>query len=115
VAQGPGLGLLQSQRLDDDDAAVRGLGGKRVLEGERAHLLRQADGVAARLWAKCTAAAAKQIDPRRAVPGIAGALLPVHFLAGARDVRAIFHRVRTALAFGQLPHHATMDDVGARL
>jgi hypothetical protein len=57
-------------------------------------------------------------DPWRAEPVPfcrAGALLPVHLLAGAVDLGAVLHLVGAALAFGELPHHAALNDVGARL
>src|SRR5581483_8268260 len=65
--------------------------------------------------AERTAAAAEQVDAGRAVAGRAGPLLPVHFFAGAMDVGAVLHFVGATLALGQLPDHAAMDDVGARL
>src|SRR5208282_4508491 len=80
AAQRLGLGLRQAQRLDDDDAVILGLGRERVLERQRPDLLRQADGMAARLRAERAAAAAEQIDAGGAVAGGAGALLPVHLL-----------------------------------
>src|SRR5690349_15213772 len=45
----------------------------------------------------------------------AGPLLAVHFLTGARDLRAVLDLVRAALTLGELPHDATMNDIGARL
>ena len=115
AAQRLGLGVLHVQRLDDNDAVILGLGRERMLERQRADLFRQADLVAAGLRAERAAAAAEQVDPRRAVTRRAGALLPVHLLAGAVDVGAVLHLVRAGLALGQLPHHAAMNEVGARL
>ena len=115
AAQRLGLGFLQIERLDDDDAVVLGLGGQRVPERERAHLLRQADFMAARMRTERAATAAEQIDARRAVAGRAGALLAIHLLAGAMDVGAVLDRVRAGLALGELPNDAAMNDVGARL
>ena len=71
--------------------------------------------MAARMRAERTAAASEQIDARGAVAGAAGALLAVHFLAGAMDVGAVLDRVRAGLPLGQLPNDAAMNDVGARL
>src|SRR6516164_8833583 len=85
-----------------------------MLERQRAHLLRQADGVAACVRAEGTAAAAEQIDAGRAVARGASALLPIHLLAGAVDVRPVLHLMRAALTFRQLPDDATVNDVGAR-
>src|SRR5215469_5214205 len=86
-----------------------------MLERERAYLLRQANGVTARVRAERAAAAAKQIDARGAVARRAGALLPIHLLAGARDLGPILDLVGAALALRQLPHHAAMNDVDAWL
>src|SRR5262249_51543555 len=44
-----------------------------------------------------------------------GTLLPVHFFAGTVDLAAIFNVMRAALAFGELPAHAAMQDVCSRL
>src|SRR5262249_21678236 len=115
AAQRLGLGFLHAERLDHQNAAVLGLGGERMLERERAHLLRQANGVTAGVRAEGAAAAAEQIDARGAMARRAGAFLPVHFLAGARDLRPVFDLVGAALTLRQLPHHAAMNDVGARL
>src|SRR5262249_31178698 len=101
--------------VEHDDAAVLGLGGERMLERERAHLLGQIDGVAARGRAERAAAAAKEIDPGRAVTSRAGALLPVHLLASAMDLSAVLHVMSAALALGELPGDAALQDVGARL
>src|SRR5262245_54235960 len=115
TAQRFGLGFLHGQRLDHQNAAVLGFGGQRVLERQRTHFLRQADGVTARVRAKRSTAAAEQIDARGAVARRTGALLPIHLLAGARDLRPVLDLVGAALAFCQLPDDAAMNDVGARL
>ena len=47
--------------------------------------------------------------------GAAGALLRVHLLAGAPDLGAVLGLVGAALALGELPVDAALDDVGARL
>src|SRR5262249_27998243 len=109
------LAVLHARLVEYDDAAVLGLGGQRVLERERAHLLRQTDRVAARGRAERAAATAEQIDPRRAVAGRTGALLPVHLLAGTVDLGAVPAVMGTALALGELPVDATVQDVRARL
>src|ERR1700733_4152610 len=115
AAQRLGLGVLHAQRLDDDDAAVFGFGRERMPQRQRADLLRQADGVAAVVRTERAAAAAEQIDARRAVTGGAGALLAVHFLAGAVDIRPVLDRMGAAAALGELPHHTAMNEIGARL
>ena len=113
-AQRLGLGFLHGERLDDDDAAVFCLRRQRVPQRERPDLLRQADLVAARMRAERAAAAAEQVDARRAVTGGAGALLPVHLLAGAVDVGPVLHFMRAGAALGQLPDDAAVDQIGAR-
>src|SRR5438477_12907117 len=60
-------------------------------------------------------AAAELRHAGRAVTGAAGALLLVHLLAGAPDVGAALHLVGAGLTLVELPLHATLDDVGARL
>ena len=110
-----GLGVLQRHLVDDDDAAVLGLGRQRVLERERAHLLRQVDGVAAHHRTEGASAAAELRHARRAVTGAAGALLRIHLLAGAPDFGAVLGLVGAALALGELPVDAALQDVGARL
>src|SRR5262249_8435823 len=110
-----GLGFLPGKRLDPQNAAVFGFGGQRVLERQRAHFLRQADGVTACVRSERTAAAAEQIDARRAVTRRAGALLAVHLFSGARDLRPVLDLMGAALAFRQLPDDAAMNNVGARL
>src|SRR5262249_55060914 len=62
-----------------------------------------------------TAAAAEQVDARRAVTCTAGALLRVHFLAGAPDLGTVLHVVRAGAALGELPDNAALDQVGTRL
>ena len=115
AAQRLGLGFLQIQRVDDDDAVVFCFGGQRMLERQRAHLLRQADFMAAWMRAEGTATASEQIDARRAMAGRTGALLAIHLLAGAMDVGTVFDGVRAGLPLGQLPNDAAMNNVSARL
>src|SRR5580704_5026650 len=86
-----------------------------MLERERAYFLRQPDLVAAGMRTERTAAAAEQVDALGTVTGPAGTLLRVHFLAGAMNVGAVLDFVSAALALGELPNHATMNNVGARL
>src|SRR5690348_17275028 len=114
AAQRLGLGFLHGKRLDHQNAAVLGFGRQCMLERERTYLLRQPDGMTARVRSKRAPAAAEQIDSRGAVARRAGALLAIHFLAGARDLRPVFDLMRATLAFRQLPDHAAMDDVGPR-
>ena len=89
--------------VEHDDAAVLGFGRKRVLERQRAHLLRQTDRMAARRRPERTAAAAEQVDLGWTVTGRAGALLPIHLLAGAVDLGAVLDVMGAALALGELP------------
>ena len=91
------------------------LADERVLERERAHLLRQAVLVAAHQRTERTAAAAEQVGAGRAVTGAAGALLRVHLLAGAVDLGAVLDLVGAGAALGELPAHAALQQVGARL
>src|SRR5262249_17781217 len=86
-----------------------------MLERKRTHLLGQSDFVAARGRAERPAAAAEEVDPRRAVARAAGALLPIHFLAGAMDLGAVLDRVSPGAALGELPNNAALNEVGARL
>src|SRR6516225_9778859 len=86
-----------------------------MLKGERAHLLRQIDRMAARGRTERAAAAAEQVDPGRAVAGRAGALLAIHLLAGALDLGAVLDVMGAGLALGELPAHAAMQNVRARL
>src|SRR5579859_3907109 len=86
-----------------------------MAQRQRPHLLRQIDRVAAHDRAERAAAAAKQIGPRRAVAGPAGALLPVYLLAGARDIGAVLHRMGAGLTLGELPVDAAVNQIGARL
>ena len=62
------------------------------LQRQRAHLLGQLDGVAARLGPERLAAAAPLRHRLVAVAGAAGALLLVHLLAGDRDFRPVLAR-----------------------
>src|SRR5215470_19094560 len=71
--------------------------------------------MAARGRAERAAATAEQVDLGRAMAGGAGALLPIHLLAGAVDLAAVLDVVGAGLALGQLPHHAALQDVDARL
>src|SRR5260370_28170717 len=98
-----------------NDASVPRLGRQGVLEGERAHLLRQSGRVAARRRPERATAPAEEIDPGGAVTCRAGTLLPVHFLTGAVDLAAVLDVMPTPLALGELPPHAAMQDVCSRL
>src|SRR3954447_2401424 len=62
-----------------------------------------------------TTAAAELRHTRRAVASAARALLLVHLLAGAPDVRPALGLVSPGLTLGKLPLHAALDDVLARL
>src|ERR1019366_6682491 len=71
--------------------------------------------MAAHHRAEGASAAAELRHARRAVTGAAGALLRIHLLAGAPDFRAVLGLMRAALALGELPVDATLQDVAARL
>src|SRR6478752_5256907 len=71
--------------------------------------------MAARGWTERATAPAEEINPGGAVTRRAGAFLPVHLLAGAVDFAAVLDVVRAALALGELPAHATMQNVCSRL
>src|SRR6201987_4474076 len=86
-----------------------------MLERKRANLLRQVGGVRTHHRTERTAAATELRHAGRAVTGTAGALLLVHLLAGTPDIGATLRLVGAGLALVQLPLHATLDDVGARL
>src|SRR5438128_625923 len=83
-------------------AAILRLRRERMAQRKRAHFLRQVDRVIARMRTERAAAAAEQVRARRTVAGTAGALLRMHLLAGAPDVRAVLHRVCAGAAFGEL-------------
>src|SRR6478736_1087749 len=110
-----GLGFLDLRIVDHDQPAVLGLRRQRMLERQRAHLLRQAGLVRANNRAERTATAAELRHAGRAVTGATGALLLVHLLAGAPDFGAAFCLVRSGLALVELPLHATLNDVGTGL
>src|ERR1700756_5126541 len=86
-----------------------------MLERKRADLLRQVGGVRAHHRAEGTAAATELRHAGRTVAGAAGALLLVHLLAGAPDLGAALGLVGAGLALVELPLHAALDDVLARL
>src|SRR6185312_15162008 len=113
--QGLGLGRFQLGRLDDDEIAVLGFGGERVLESQCAHLLRQVGGMGADHWAKGSAAAAELRHAGRAMASATRTLLLVHLLAGAPDLGAALGLVRAGLALVELPLDAAGNDVLARL
>src|SRR5687767_6721495 len=70
--------------------------------------------MAAHLRAEGAAAAPELGGARGAVAGVAGALLLVDLLGRAIDLRPVLDRVRAGLALGELPAHATLQDIGAR-
>ena len=110
-----GLGLGQLQLVDDDDASRLGLGRQRMLQAERAHLLRQVVLMAADDRAVGLAAAAELRSASRMVTGAARTLLLVHLGAGARDFGAALGLVRALLLLGELPAHDALQDVLARI
>ena len=86
-----------------------------MAQRQRAHLLGQVMRVAANDRTHRATAAAELRHARRAVTGAAGALLLVHLLAGAVDVRAAERLVVAGLALGELPAHHARDQVRAGL
>src|ERR1039457_7385080 len=65
--------------------------------------------------AEGASAAAELRHACRAVTSAAGAFLRIHLLAGAPDFRAVLGLVRAALALGELPVDAALQDIAARL
>src|SRR6059058_2178787 len=109
------LGVLYLRIVNHDQAAVLGLRRQGMLERQRAHLLRQVGRVRANHRTERTSTAAELRHAGRAVTGAAGALLLVHLLAGAPDIGAALRLVGAGLALVELPLHAALDDVLARL
>src|SRR3954471_19445619 len=110
-----GLGFLEIEAVEHDQAAALGLGRERHPEPERADLLVQrrieiADAGAVRL-----AAADEDRGAAIAVAGGAAALLPAELLAGAGDVGALAGAAGGAAALLELPSDDAVQDVGARL
>src|SRR5437764_11818597 len=110
-----GLGVLDLRIVDHEQAAVLGLRRQSMLERQRAHLLRQVGRVRANHRTERTATAAELRHAGRAVTSTAGALLLVHLLAGTPDIGAALRLVRSGLALVELPLHATLENVLARL
>src|SRR5947207_10542587 len=110
-----GLGRIELRRFDHDQAAVLCLGRKRMAKRQGANLLWQVDRVRTHHGTERAATTAELRHPGRAVTRAAGALLLVHFLAGAPDVRAALGLVGPRLALGELPLHAALNDILARL
>src|ERR1700756_574136 len=86
-----------------------------MLERKRANLLRQVGGVRTHHRTEAPATAAELRHAAGAVTGAAGALLLVHLLAGAPDLGAALGLVGTGLTLVELPLHAALDDILARL
>src|SRR4051794_25602882 len=82
---------------------------------QRAHFLRQTDFMAAWRRSERAATAAEQVDPVRAMPRRAAALLPRELLAGAPDLRAVLDVMGAGSPLGELPDDVTLDQVLARL
>src|SRR4029450_934087 len=109
--QHTGLAIFDGRLVEHDETAVLGLGRQRMPERQRAHFLRQIDRVTPRGRSEGAATTAAEIAPGGPVACRAGALLPVHFLPGTVDFATVLDVVRAALALGELPAHATMQDV----
>src|SRR5438477_10710003 len=110
-----GLGSVELRRFDHDQPAVLCLGRKRRPKRQGTNLLWQIDRVRTHDRAERAATTAELRHTGRAVTRAAGALLLVHLLAGAPDVRAALGLVGPGLALGELPLHAALDDILARL
>ena len=112
-----GCGLRRGQRctVQDHQRTVLGLGGQGVTQGQRADLLGEVDLVAAVHRTVRLGTADELGRFARAVTGATGALLLVHLLPGPGDFVAGLDLVRAGAALGQLPDHATLQDVRADL
>src|SRR3954453_20242336 len=110
-----GLGRIELRRFDHDQAAVLCLGRKRMAKRQGANLLWQVNRVRTHDRAERAAPPAELRHTGRAVTRAAGALLLVHLLAGAPDVRAALGLVGPGLALGKLTLHAALNDILARL
>ena len=86
-----------------------------MAQRQGANLLGQIMGMAAHDGAECASTTTELGDARRTVTGAAGALLLVHLLAGARDVRAVLHRVRASATLGKLIADHARNEILARL
>src|SRR5262249_14589256 len=64
---------------------------------------------------KSAATATEQIDARGTVPRVTRALLRIHLLAGTPDLGAVLHLVSAGASLGELPDHAALDEISARL
>src|SRR6202020_1540238 len=110
-----GLGGFERGLVDNDEAAVFGLGRERMAKRERADLLGQTGRMRTHHGTEGTATAAELRHAGRAVTGATGALLLVHLLAGAPDLGAALGLVGAGLTLVELPLHAALNDVLARL
>src|SRR3981189_3034273 len=110
-----GLGSFQRRGIDHDQAAVLGFRRERMAQSERTNLLRQRERMRPHDRTEGTATAAELRHAGRTVTSTAGALLLVHLLAGAPDVRTALRLVGAGLTLGELPVDAALDDVLARL
>src|SRR5215510_5919193 len=110
-----GLRLGELGLFDEHYPAIFGFGGEGMLEGEDAHLLGQADRMAAYHWTERAAATAKKIGALGAVACAATALLLIHFLAGAPNLGAPLNLMGAGAALGELPDDAALDEIMAWL
>src|SRR5262249_27793552 len=110
-----GLAVARYRPVEHYDLARLGLGGERMLQSQRAHLLGQFDGVAPWFGAEHLAAAAPLGHRLVAMTGIARALLPVHLLARDGDFRPVLHVMRAGHALQELIAHHAVDQILARL
>src|SRR5665648_642889 len=110
-----GLALFELAIVEHDEHVSLHLGRQRMLQRQCPHLLRQIDGMAARLWPERLAAAAENRRLLAAVTRAAGPLLPIHLSSGRVDLRAVLDRNRATPALGELIAHHAMEQVGACL
>src|SRR3546814_3614764 len=110
-----GLGILELERVEDDELAALRLVAQRHLEAEGANLLVQRVAKGAVPRAVRLAAADEDRSRAVAVTGGAAALLAAELLAGAGDVAAFAGGARRTAALFELPADDAVQDVGARV
>src|SRR6185312_12111176 len=107
----PGARLVAlDERADHHETAVAGPVGQRTAQRGGLHLLGCALGVGARYGAVYDAAAGVLRRAQRALPGPAGALLPVRLLAAAADLAPRLGGVRALPGRRLLRHHDLVDE-----
>src|SRR5690606_7563091 len=105
--------ILEQQVIDNDQVRSLGLGGKRMTQTKRPHLLRQGVLVAPGNRSVSLTTAAELRGTSRRVTGAARTLLTVHLGTGASDVRTALCSVRALLALCELPANDAVENVFA--